>query len=44
MGQCGRAVFGAEHGTLWLTLEPKGAGVGDTSVVTSDNIYGKSFR
>jgi pilus assembly protein CpaB len=37
-------VFGAEHGTLWLTLEPKGAGVGDTSVVTSDNIYGKSFR
>ncbi len=37
-------VFGAEHGTLWLTLEPKGAVVTGTSVVTPDNIYGKSFR
>jgi pilus assembly protein CpaB len=37
-------VFGAEHGTLWFTLEPRAAGVGGTSVITPDNIYGKSFR
>jgi pilus assembly protein CpaB len=42
--QAEAVVFGAEHGTLWLTLEPKDARVGGTDVITPDNIYGKSFR
>ena len=42
--QAEAVVFGAEHGTLWLTLEPKDAGIGGTSVITPGNIYGKSFR
>jgi len=37
-------VFGAEHGTLWLTLENKDARVTGTGVVTPDTIYGKSNR
>jgi pilus assembly protein CpaB len=37
-------VFGVEHGTLWLTLEPKDARTGGTDVITPDNIYRKSFR
>ena len=42
--QAEAVVFGAEHGTLWLTLEPKDAPVDGTSVITPDTIYGKSFR
>jgi pilus assembly protein CpaB len=42
--QAEAVVFGVEHGTLWLTLEPKVATTGGTAVVTPDNIYGKSFR
>jgi pilus assembly protein CpaB len=42
--QAEAVVFGAEHGTLWLTLEPKDARTGGTDVITPDNIYGKSFR
>lgn len=42
--QAEAVVFSAEHGTLWLTLEPKNAPTGGTSVVTPDTIYGKSFR
>jgi pilus assembly protein CpaB len=42
--QAEAVVFGAEHGTLWLTLEPKGAPVDGTSVLTPDSIYGKSLR
>jgi pilus assembly protein CpaB len=42
--QAEAVVFGAEHGTLWLTLEPKDARVSGTGVITPDNIYGKSFR
>lgn len=36
-----RVVFGAEHGTLWLSLEPAGADLGGTTVVTPDNVYGE---
>jgi len=36
-------VFGAEHGTLWLSLEPDGADLTETEVVTSDNVYGKDW-
>jgi pilus assembly protein CpaB len=32
-------VFGAEHGTLWLSLEPEGADTGGTRVVQPDNVY-----
>jgi pilus assembly protein CpaB len=36
-------VFGAEHGTLWLTLEPEGADIDGTEIVTPDNVYGKDY-
>jgi pilus assembly protein CpaB len=36
-------VFGIEHGTLWLSLEPDGAQTGGTDVITPDTIYGKAF-
>jgi pilus assembly protein CpaB len=42
--QAEAVVFGMEHGTLWLTLEPKDAATGGTSVLTQDNIYEKSLR
>jgi pilus assembly protein CpaB len=32
-------VFGAEHGTLWLSLEREGADNGGTRVVQAENIY-----
>jgi len=32
-------VFGAEHGTLWLSLEPDGADNSGTQVVTPGNVY-----
>ena len=41
--QAEAVVFGVEHGTLWLTLEPAAASTGGTSVVTDQTIYGKSF-
>jgi pilus assembly protein CpaB len=41
--QAEAVVFGAEHGTLWLSLEPDGAQTGGTDVVTPGNIYGKAF-
>jgi len=33
-------VFGAEHGSLWLSLEPDGADNGGTQVITQGNVYG----
>jgi pilus assembly protein CpaB len=36
-------VFGVEHGTLWLSSEPDGAGTGGTEVISPANIYGKAF-
>jgi pilus assembly protein CpaB len=41
--QAEAVVFGAEHGTLWLSLEPDGAEISGTEVITPDNIYGKAF-
>jgi pilus assembly protein CpaB len=41
--QAEAVVFGVEHGTLWLSLEPADAGTGGTGVITPDNIYGKAF-
>jgi pilus assembly protein CpaB len=41
--QAEAVVFGIEHGTVWLTLEPTGAGIGGTDVITQGNIYGKAF-
>jgi pilus assembly protein CpaB len=32
-------VFGAEHGTLWLSLEPDGADNSGTQVLTPGNVY-----
>jgi pilus assembly protein CpaB len=32
-------VFGSEHGTLWLTLEPRGADTSGTRVLDSGSIY-----
>jgi pilus assembly protein CpaB len=32
-------VFGAEHGTLWLSLEPEGAETGGTRVLEPGSIY-----
>jgi pilus assembly protein CpaB len=37
-------VFGVEHGTVWLSLEPKDASTSGTEVITEGNIYGKVFR
>jgi pilus assembly protein CpaB len=42
--QAEAVVFGVEHGTLWLTLEPKDATTDGTSVVTPTTIYGMSNR
>jgi pilus assembly protein CpaB len=41
--QAEAVVFGAEHGTLWLTLEPEGARTGGTAVVDPGTIYQKDF-
>ena len=32
-------VFGQEHGTLWLALEPEGADTSGTEVLTQGNVY-----
>ena len=37
-------VFGAENGTVWLSLEPEDASTGGTEVITPENIYGKAFQ
>jgi pilus assembly protein CpaB len=34
-----KVVFGAEHGKIWLSLEPANASVAGTRVVTEKNIY-----
>jgi pilus assembly protein CpaB len=36
-------VFGAEHGTLWLALEPADVDLDGTEVITPDNVYGKDY-
>ena len=34
-----KVVFGAEHGKIWLSLEPANASVGGTRVLSEKNIY-----
>jgi pilus assembly protein CpaB len=36
-------VFGVEHGTLWLSLQPEGARTDGGDVVTGGNIYEKDL-
>ena len=39
--QAEAVVFGIEHGTLWLSLEPDGARTDGTDIVTQGNITGR---
>ena len=41
--QAEAVVFGIEHGTLWLSLEPEGAKTGGTDVVDGRTIYEREF-
>ena len=41
--QAEAVVFGMEHGTVWLSLEPEGADLDGTEVLTPGNIYEKDF-
>jgi pilus assembly protein CpaB len=34
-----KIVFGAEHGKIWLSLEPANAAVAGTRVVTDKSVY-----
>jgi pilus assembly protein CpaB len=36
-------VFGMEHGTVWLSLEPEGADSGGTKIVNQGNVYGDAL-
>ena len=36
-------VFGMEHGTVWLSLEPEGVDTSGTEVLTSANVYDKDY-
>ena len=40
--QAEAVVFGIEHGAIWLSLEPDGADVSGTDVITQGNIYGEA--
>ncbi|TQN43597.1 pilus assembly protein CpaB [Blastococcus colisei] len=42
--QAEAVVFGMEHGTLWLSLEPDGAVTDGTEVVTATTIHGRAFQ
>jgi pilus assembly protein CpaB len=33
-------VWTMEHGTLWLSLDPKGADASGTRLVTPENVFG----
>jgi pilus assembly protein CpaB len=35
-----RVVFGMEHGTVWLSLEPEDADNSGTTIITQGNVYG----
>jgi pilus assembly protein CpaB len=41
--QAEAVVFGVEHASLWLSLEPEGADIRGTAPVTAETIYGKAF-
>jgi pilus assembly protein CpaB len=40
--QAEAVVYGVEHASLWLSLEPEGADIRGTAPVTADTIYGKA--
>ncbi len=37
-----RVIFGMEHGTVWLGLEPDGTDNSGTQIITQGNIYGRA--
>lgn len=37
-------VFGQEHGTIWLSLEPDGADNGGTTVINNGNVYTEAYQ
>ena len=41
--QAEAVVFGAEHASIWLTLEPADPDVSRTQVLTNDTVYGKAY-
>ncbi|SHN66501.1 pilus assembly protein CpaB [Geodermatophilus obscurus] len=41
--QAEAVVFGMEHGTVWLSLEPAGVDTSGTEVVTPQNVYEKDW-
>jgi pilus assembly protein CpaB len=36
-------VFGMEHGTVWLSLEPEGVDTSGTEALTPANVYDKDY-
>jgi pilus assembly protein CpaB len=40
-GDAETVVFGVEHGTLWLSLEPEGASTDGTEITHQGNVYGR---
>jgi pilus assembly protein CpaB len=40
-GDAEKVVFGAEHGTLWLSLEPETAGADGSQITHQGNVYGR---
>ncbi len=40
-GDAETVVFGVEHGTLWLSLEPAGASTDGTEITHQGNVYGR---
>jgi pilus assembly protein CpaB len=37
-------VWGMEHGTVWLSLEPDGADTGGTTVISGGNVYTEVYQ
>lgn len=37
-------VWGMEHGTVWLSLEPDGADTGGTTVINPGNVYTEAYQ
>jgi len=37
-------VWGMEHGTVWLTLEPDDADTGGTTVISPSNVFTEAYQ
>jgi pilus assembly protein CpaB len=37
-------VWGMEHGTVWLALEPDDADTGGTTVISPGNVYTEAYQ